>query len=198
MLRFSSMKSDVSLFNISTIQCPHDFIMKWQTASEAVPVWAGLRARVPRPQHTAAHRHARREQPYMATPTSHLHRHTGTHLGVHRLRTSNKRLFYIKRSDQTTRQDPGESRLLLPELPSQKPRSSGLWGAPGGERSLPPAKTLLHRGAPDGHRGAGPAGSPRQVCAHPLRPSMTSWEQDRSHHPVSDAYSVQHSPGVHP
>ena len=158
-------------------------------------MWAGLRARVPRPQHTAAHRHARREQPDMATPTSHLHRHTGTHLGVHRLRTSHERLFYIKRSNQTTRQDPGESHLLLPELPSQKPRSSGLWGAPGGERNLPPPhKTLLHRGAPDGHRGAGPAGSPRQVCAHPLRPSMTSWEQDGSHHPVSDAYSVQHSP----
>lgn len=78
----------------------------------------------------------------MATPTSHLHRHTGTHLGVHRLRTSHERLFYIKRSNQTTRQDPGESHLLLPELPSQKPRSSGLWGAPGGERSLlpPPIK----------------------------------------------------------
>lgn len=197
LLRLSSMKSDGCLLNISTIQCLHGFITKWQTASEAVPVWAGLRARVPRPQHSAAHRHARRERPDVATLTSHPHRHTGTHSGFHRLRTSHQRLFYVKRSDQTTWQDTGESRLLLPELPSQKPWSSGLWGAPRRKCSMPP-KTMLHRGAPDGHRGAGPAGSPRQVCAHPLGPSMTSWEQDRSHHAVSEAHSVQHSPGVHP
>ena len=66
-------------------------------------------------------------------------------LGVHRLRTSHERLFYIKRSNQTTRQDPGESRLLFPELPSQKPRSSGLWGAPGGECSLPPQNPAPQR-----------------------------------------------------
>ena len=121
----------------------------------------------------------------------------GDTLGVSQAKTSHQRLFYVKRSDQTTWQDTGESRLLLPELPSQKPWSSGLWGAPRRKCSMPP-KTMLHRGAPDGHRGAGPAGSPRQVCAHPLGPSMTSWEQDRSHHAVSEAHSVQHSPGVHP
>ena len=65
-------------------------------------------------------------------------------------------------------------------------RASG--GLPGKNATCPP-KTLLHIGAPDRHRGARPAGSPRQVCAHPLWPRTTSWEQDRSHHPVSDAHS---------
>lgn len=161
--------------------------MKRQTASKAVPGWARLRAQVPHPQHSAAHRHTTREHPDVATPTSHLHCHTRTHSGVHRLRTSHQRLFYVKGSNQTTWQD--LRAISSSQLPSQKPWSSGLWGTPGGEYRQPPPKTLLHRGAPDRHRGARPAGSPRQVCAHPLGQRTTSWEQDRSHHPVSDAHS---------
>lgn len=136
--------------------------------------------------------------PDVATPTSQLHCHTRTHSGVHRLRASHQRLFYVKGSNQTTQQDLSESHLLLPELPSHKPWSSGLWGTPGGECRLPPQNPAPQRSprqtqrsqasritttglrtptrAKDDQLGAGSVPSP---C---LRCSLT----------------VQHSPEVHP
>lgn len=113
--------------------------MKRQTASKAVPVWARPRAQVPHPQHSAAHRHTRREHPDVATPTSHLHCHTRTHSGVHRLRTSHQRLFYVKGSNQTTRQDLRaiSSSQSCPHR-SLGARASG--GLPGENTASPPPK----------------------------------------------------------
>ena len=132
------MKSDGCLLNISTIQCLHGFITKWQTASEAVPVWAGLRARVPRPQHSAAHRHARRERPDVATLTSHPHRHTGTHSGFHRLR----HLTSVSSTSRDRIRPPGRTRVRAVSSSQSCPhRSLGAQasgGLPGESAACPP------------------------------------------------------------
>lgn len=192
------MKSDGCLLNISTIQCPHDFIMKRQTASKAVPMWARLRARVPHPQHSAAHRHTRRKHPDVATPTSHLHCHTRTHLGVHRLRTSHQRLFYFKGSNQTTQQDLSESHLLLPELPSQKPWSSGLWGTPGGECCLPPPNPAPQRSPRQTQRSQASRITMTGLCT-PTRAKDDQLGAGSVPSPcLRSSLTVQHGPGVHP
>ena len=83
---------------------------------------------------------------------------------------------------QTARQGPGESRVSSsPELPSRKPRGSALWGSHHSwGREQPAPRALFHKGAPDRHRRASPAKSPRQVSEHLPSANGASWEQERS------------------